>query len=147
VHLAVRVVAEDVDDAGEHRLLVVAGHDDRAGSDHGRICGLVEEGPDIACLIDLLYVAGDVDDRYVLPSVRPYDWSPRNVEDAMLPGRVDSVMSVALAAGSEPETRPDDRGARASRFFGSNLLHVADRGRDPISPVASLGPAPGDRIR
>lgn len=62
-------------------------------------------------------------------------------------------MPKALAAGSEPETRPDGRGARASRFPGRNQTvgsDVADGGDDrgdPAPPVAGAHPAPGHYIR
>lgn len=57
------------------------------------------------------------------------------------------VVSAAIAAESEPETRPDDRGARASRIFRCVLdrLHGND-GSDVRSPMAALGPTPGEGI-
>lgn len=58
-----------------------------------------------------------------------------------------SMVSAAIAAGSEPETRPDDRGARASRFYlvGLDRLHRNDRS-DVRPPVAALRPTPGEGI-
>jgi hypothetical protein len=46
----------DVDDAGEERLLGVACHDEGSRADSIGFCRLVEERPDVAGLVDLLYV-------------------------------------------------------------------------------------------
>ena len=52
MHLAGHLVAHDVDDSSENRLVVVTGNDDRTDRDDRRIDGLVEEGPDLASLVD-----------------------------------------------------------------------------------------------
>src|SRR6478736_4608110 len=49
------------------------------------------------------------------------------------------------ASGSEPETRPDGRGARVSRL--SDLAPFDDHGLYAPPPVAASGPAPRDDVR
>ena len=52
------------------------------------------------------------------------------------------VVSAALAVGSEPETRPDDRGARASRFLALGTPDFADSRADKCPPPPTFGPTP-----
>jgi hypothetical protein len=62
-------------------------------------------------------------------------------------GHLHLGVPAAVAAGSEPETRPDDRGARASRLLRSDSADVGDDWLDAASPVSAFRPAPRDRVR
>jgi len=50
---------DDVNDAGEERLLGVAGDDDGAGHHAFGFIGLLEQRPHEAGLVDLLHIRGD----------------------------------------------------------------------------------------
>ncbi len=51
-------------------------------------------------------------------------------------------MPAAIASGSEPETRPDDRGARASRYVG-NDSHTPDLNGGPDAGTPRIAFWPG----
>ena len=56
--LTARAAGDDIDDAGEERVVAVASHDDTSDGDPVRALGLVEDRPHLAGRVDLVDVSG-----------------------------------------------------------------------------------------